>query len=135
VGRPPKLTAEVTDLIASSLSRGIPVRWACGLAGIHHSTYYAWVARGEEWLDHKPVPKAEQPYVKFSDTMRRARAEGLARPAFLLHELMNAKGIDPAVQLRALIFYLTHADREHWHPVQHAADIAEDVKVVLEWSD
>ena len=135
-GRPHKLTDKVQAHIASALRAGIPVRWACESAGITSTTYYAWKAQGEEWLDvaTSKVPQAQRKYVQFSDTMRQARAEGLALPAGELYKLITSGTVDAAVRLRGLIFFLTHADRDHWHPVQHAEGIGdEDVEVVLTW--
>ena len=136
MARPHKLTDQLQDRIANSLRAGIPVRWACEAAGISTTIYYAWKAQGEEWLDvaTSKVPQGQRRYVQFSDTMRQARAEGLALPAGQLYKLITSDTVDRAVQLRGLIFFLTHADREHWHPVQHADGVgAEDVEVVLSW--
>ncbi len=135
-GRQSKLTDQLQDRIASSLRAGIPVRWACEAAGISTTIYYSWKSQGEEWLDEptSKVPAGQRKFVLFSDTMRQARAEGLALPAGQLYKLITSDTVDRAVQLRGLIFFLTHADREHWHPVQHAEGVgAEDVEVVLSW--
>ena len=136
MARPHKLTDKLQERIAESLRAGIPVRWACEAAGITTTTYYAWKSQGEEWLDvaTSKVPQAQRKFVEFSDTMRTARANGLALPAAQLYKLITSDTMDPAVQLRGLIFFLTHADRENWHPVQHADAMgAEDVEVVLAW--
>lgn len=137
MGRPTKLDDATQQKIERALRAGVPVRWACEAAGIANRTYYDWLARGEEWLEEpvSKVPKAEQPYVEFLRRMRAARAEGLALPAAELYQLMTNRAVDPAVRLRALQFFLTHADRENWHPLSAAAaaQLEEDVVVELAW--
>lgn len=134
-GRPSIISAELTNTIATALRAAVPIRWACELAGISHVTYYDWLARGEEWLeaDREAVPETERPYWDFATAIRKARAEGLARPAAELYRLATDPSVDHGVRLRALQFLLTHADRDNWHPKQHAATSDEVVEVELAW--
>ena len=133
--RPPKLTPELQATIERALRAGVPVRWAAEAAGIHNSTYYAWLARGDEWMDHDDVPDDEAPYAEFSSAMRRARAEGLARPAVELYNLIMDGNVDASVRLQGLRFLLTHADRDNWHPLSAATAglLAEDTIIELAW--
>lgn len=136
VGAPTKLTPDTTDAITRALRAGVPVRWACEAAEIHYTTHYNWVAQGEEWLDTPPhqVPEDQRPYLEYSNAIRRARAEGLARPAAELYALIMDRTVDASVRLRGLQFLLTHADRDNWHPVQHGQGASdEDVVVELAW--
>ena len=43
-----KLTPEVSKKICEAIEKGHSIRGACGHAGIHESTYYAWYNRGQE---------------------------------------------------------------------------------------
>lgn len=71
LGRPTKLTAEVTQAIASWLKLGYFVEDAARMVGIHKSTLYRWLERGREDRD------AETPslYADFCDAMEKSRAE------------------------------------------------------------
>ncbi len=138
MGRPSKLTDETTRLVVQALRACVPIRHACEAAGIHYTTHYDWVAQGEEWLDRDPadVPDDVRPYVEYSHATRRARAEGLARAAAELYALIMDPSTEQPIRLRGLQFLLTHADRDNWHPVQHAQQLADDIRVEeLAWDN
>lgn len=134
-GRPSIISDEITNTLATALRACVPIRWACELAGISHVTYYDWLARGEEWTEAQDAdtPESEQPYRRFATTIRKARAEGLARPAAELYRLATDSSVDHNVRLRALTFLLTHADRDNWHPKQHESTVDDVVEVELAW--
>lgn len=129
----PLLQAEVVRF----LEFGLPVRWAAEAAGISHVTHYDWVARGTEWLDGEAdVPDTERPFVDYANAIRKATADGKARWGIELFKIAGDEKVPPAVRARVIMFYLTHADRENWHP-KHAAEPVEDTSDLIEvvWPD
>ncbi len=48
---PPKLTTQLTTKLVAELRKGHTIRAACGYAGLHHSTFYAWCKRGGEAME------------------------------------------------------------------------------------
>lgn len=66
MGRPSKLTAELTDEICESLALGAPVETAAEAAGIDHATLYRWIDRGI---------RGEEPYAALCEAVMRARAK------------------------------------------------------------
>jgi hypothetical protein len=58
-GRKSVWSQELQDDICSLLSAGLYIRTACGLAGLHYSTYYAWDKENNE----------------FSNAIKKARAQ------------------------------------------------------------
>lgn len=81
MGRPTKLTEEVQGAICRALEKAVPVETACEIAGITHTTYKNWRARGRRELERVEeghhncrVRKEEKPYVEFLAASTRARA-------------------------------------------------------------
>jgi hypothetical protein len=70
----------VREQVLRALHAGAYVEDAAKSAGIHPSTFYEWLARGEEHRkalaedDGYAVPKSEAPYVEFADAVEKARA-------------------------------------------------------------
>lgn len=66
--RPTKLTRERQESIAQMLEKGHSVKAACRCNGIHHSTFYDWLEKGDE--------QEEGLFADFSDRVTRARGAG-----------------------------------------------------------
>lgn len=135
-----KLTPELQERIIRALRAGVPIRWAAEAGGIHYTTFYDWQARGNEWLDGEAAdeecPETERPFRDFAYATRRAGAEAKARYAATLYEIAFNESFREEVRLRAIQFFLTHGDREHWHPVQHAQpEESDEITVELAWPD
>jgi hypothetical protein len=139
MARPTKLTEDLQAELASMLAAGVPRTWAAEAVGVHRATLREWEARGEEWMDAPlgQIPKQERPYVRFAAVIRRETAKGAARYAAELARLAFDRGVPEVVRLRAIQFWLTHADREHWHPAVPGGELAdgESVEVHMTWQD
>jgi len=68
MGRPTKLTPELTQLLSFALGEGATVEHACEYAGINPDTYYEWMKRGAA---------GEEGFSEFSETVTRARGRGI----------------------------------------------------------
>lgn len=66
-GRPTKLTSEVQQAICDALERGEVHVHAIEHGGIGETTYYEWLAKGEEGI---------KPYAEFREATTRAEARG-----------------------------------------------------------
>lgn len=86
-GQPPKIVQLVTvkgkrgkvtraDAIVHYLARGLYVEDAAALSGVHRSTAFDWIARGEEWLDveDEKIPENEVVYRDFAVAVENARS-------------------------------------------------------------
>ncbi|MBX3208424.1 MAG: hypothetical protein KF764_25485 [Labilithrix sp.] len=71
-GRPPLLTAELTERIVALVKQGLPIDLAAEATGIGRRTVLEWVQRGEGRDEERP---AEPIYVEFANRYRQARAE------------------------------------------------------------
>lgn len=134
-GRPSKLTPEVQEELKLLLRSGVPRTHAAEAVGIHRETLRSWTARGEEWLDADmdDIPESEQPYAQFAGMIRQETARGATRFAAELARIAFAENVPTQVRLRAIVYWLTHSDRENWHPQTAADDLSEDVVVELAW--
>jgi hypothetical protein len=74
-GRPSKLTPRLTRRLCDALRRGHPPRTACALAGVPHSTFYAWLERGKDDFESD----LDTPLARFAASVGRARAELIDR--------------------------------------------------------
>lgn len=81
--RPTKLTEELTARIAALLRNGNYIATACGVAGIHPDSYFAWRERGEADIE----AGVRSAFAEFAEATTRARAEGRA---LLLQEIRSA---------------------------------------------
>jgi transposase len=68
IGRPTKLTPELTEKICSGLRSGLYLKDAADLAGIHPSQVNRWIARGSE-------EGSEGPHAAFRAAIKKAEAE------------------------------------------------------------
>jgi hypothetical protein len=60
IGRPSKLNNKVRDKIVSAIRRGAYIETAAAVAGIHKTTFYDWLKRGNEILDYLDQATEEQ---------------------------------------------------------------------------
>ena len=68
-----KLTDEVRNIIIDAIEAGLSNKTAAALAGIHETTFYQWIQRGEG--THPTLAPAPR-YTNFSSDVKRARAIG-----------------------------------------------------------
>jgi hypothetical protein len=69
-GRPPKVTAEITQTVANAIAAGNYQRTAMQLAGISESAFYQWLEWGRE---------GREPYKEFAEAIEKAQAQAEAR--------------------------------------------------------
>jgi len=95
VGRQTKLDSKLQTRICGLLSKCVTVTDACGVVGIHKSTYYAWLARAEAEAQRletepegtEPYPD-ETPFLEFLDAVTRAEAKAKEVAAKTIHNAM-----------------------------------------------
>lgn len=131
MARPTIINSEVTAAICTMLRGGVPIRHAAQANGVSESSYHNWRERGRDAVENGTgLEPAEAPYVEFVELTDKARSEAVAAYAMKLRELALA-GDGQSVR-----FFLSHSDREHWHP-QTVGEVAVDgeIHVKLEWPD
>lgn len=67
-GRPPKLTDEIREQIATFIEVGVPAEVAARASGISPRTYYAWKSRADRG------GKNDAPYRRFVERIEQAQA-------------------------------------------------------------
>lgn len=91
MSRPTLLTEEVAGRIEQALANGAPQRDAAIYGGISESTFYNWMDRGQKARALSeagaPVPKTEQPYLEFLESVEAASARPVV---FASSKLMDA---------------------------------------------
>lgn len=140
MGRHSIISDEYRTEMERYLRAGVPIRWACEAVGISHVTHYDWIAKGDvaSLLSEEagePIPDDDVPFVEYANATRKATALGKTRPVLELMRLAYDEEADEAVRARILQFFLTHSDREHWHPAS-ASDKTSEIEetlVELEW--
>ena len=50
-GRDSMISKEIIDTVFKEISRGVPIEYACTIAGISRSTYYYWLKKGKKEPD------------------------------------------------------------------------------------
>jgi len=68
MGRPTKLTKEVTNRICLAIRAGNYAKVAAAMAGVSETTYY-------KWLDLSNKPNAKKEYKEFRESIEQAEAE------------------------------------------------------------
>ncbi|HHV62104.1 MAG TPA: hypothetical protein GXX51_05640 [Firmicutes bacterium] len=112
MGRPTRLTPEMADKIANLISTGNYDVVVCGLVGIHPSTYYNWLSKGE---------KAKSGiYREFFDKVKKAEA---AREAKWVKDIEG----DPSWQSKAWLLERRYPDR--WGRREVNVNMNQDVRV------
>lgn len=78
MGRPSKLTPALQERFVDHVRQGHYIETVCGVVGIHKSSYYLWMEKGEA---------GEQPYSDFYDAIKSAEsaAEAEALEGILTH--------------------------------------------------
>lgn len=61
VGKPFQISKEIVDKLFQEISRGVPIKHACTIAGISRSSYYAWSKKAEELPDD--IPEDDENYL------------------------------------------------------------------------
>lgn len=84
--------------IIKLLKTGTPIKTACGAVGIHVSTFYYWMNKGEN-------AKSGQ-YKEFYDEVEKAKAEFVARNVALIQKA----AVDGTWQASAWLLERTHPD-------------------------
>ncbi|MFJ4189409.1 hypothetical protein [Kitasatospora sp. NPDC089509] len=89
-GRRPALDPEVEKRLLDAVRAGVPVSDAAPMAGIHPSTVYRWLERGEQEQQRREAGlrarAGEQPFCEFRDRFTRARSEGKAQLVLLVRK-------------------------------------------------
>lgn len=95
-GRPTKLTKELQARIERAVASGNYIETAAQLNGVHKSTLYRWLKRGNEERerlernpDAEPDPQ-EAPYVEFCDVIQRALAHSEAADVAVIGQAARA---------------------------------------------
>lgn len=109
MGRTPKLTPAVQDLIIEVLEVGLPDYMAFGRAGISKGSFYGWLDRGKKAKEAKPVDEREERYINFLDEVTRARER--AEPDLAIEWIKIAK---EQRDWRAYRDYLARRFPERW---------------------
>lgn len=91
MGRPIKLTKELEKKITDVIRAGNYIETAAAFAGIHKSTLYDWLKRGEREKQrvhgtNRKISNKEQPFVDFSDAVEKALAEAEIRDVMRISE-------------------------------------------------
>ena len=90
MARPTKLNADTHKRIVSAIRAGNYIETAAAYAGIHKSTLYDWLKRGErekQRVAKNPryrIKKDEQQFVAFSDAVEKALAEAEVRDVAII---------------------------------------------------
>ena len=156
-GRPTALTENTRDTLLGYLIEGNSIEAACRLTGVHPSTFYNWMSRGEQAridLDqHGRIPEEEDRFREFFEAAHDARAQAEARAVGVVNKAMHGGFVtseEPLLDLdgqplrdddgkilykrtytapdgRLALAYLQRARPKDWS--QQAANIAAKVEV------
>lgn len=73
-GKPSSISKDVIDRLFQEISRGVPIKYACTIAGISRSSYYKWSKKAEELPDDLPEDDENYLYKYFE----KKKDEGIA---------------------------------------------------------
>jgi hypothetical protein len=79
VGRPSKLTPDTQALILNAVRCGAPNKVACAAAGVAADTMNGWLQKAKN-------PSSPKEYARFSESLARARQEGIAARLGIIHK-------------------------------------------------
>jgi len=85
-GRPTKLTPEVQQMMANAIRANAYPETAATLAGINRETFYEWLKRGAK--------EESGPYREFSNTIKKALAEGQLRDLAVIDKAANGYDVE-----------------------------------------
>lgn len=114
MGRPTKLTPQLTERIAMLIKGGAYPTKAAVAAGLSEASYFAYMARGraeqERMAEQSSTrPKAsERPYIDFLEAVEQASAE---IQAIMANKIVTAA---QAGDWKAALAYLERTNREEW---------------------
>jgi transposase len=110
MGRPSKLTPEVTKRLTEAIRAGNYYEAACGYAGIHYSTFRKWMQKGETAKSGK--------FKEFFDAVTRAEYEAEVRMVAQWQKQMPE-------DYRAIRDFLERRYPERWG---RRVDVKQDIK-------
>ena len=90
MGRPSKLTPEISKKICEAIQAGNYIETAAAYAGINKTTLYDWLKRGAREMERvnasktAKVKKSEAPYVDFSNAIEKAFAQSEVRDVTII---------------------------------------------------
>ena len=90
MGRPTKLTPELTVKICDMLRAGNYLETAAAYAGIDKATLHRWLKRGRAEMDRiasqgkGKIKRSEQPFVDFCNSVEKALSEGEVRDLIII---------------------------------------------------
>lgn len=113
----PKISKKVIDTLFQEISRGVPVKYACPIAGISRETYYSWQGKKVDESDEN-----YELYQEFREKTEEAKALAVASRVEKIR-------IDPSWQAAA--WWLERVDYEHFGKKQ-SIDANVDAKVKSE---
>lgn len=159
IGRPPKLTKELTVRICAAIREGNFQATAARLCGVPQSTYSSWKARGDEARAEvdagRPITPREKPFLEFLEAIEEARAIAEARKVEALSRIAEGREVKREVLLeedgdrkllaveyhrpdpRALEFFLKASFRDTWgkpEKVEHSGPGGGAIPVEVEVS-
>ena len=73
-GRKPAISKEIIDKLFQEISRGVPIKYACTIAGISRSSYYYWSKKAKKLPDDLPEDDENYLYKYFE----KRKEEGIA---------------------------------------------------------
>ncbi len=135
MARPTILTPELQAEVARMLRQGVPIAHAAQAAGCSETTYHAWHERGRNHAESDDCTgtnctHTDHPYTEFREVTREAKAKAVAQVSARLKEDINRGDV------KAITYYLSHADRDNWHPRSRTDSASEgEIEVKLEWPD
>ena len=104
-GKPSVISKEKIDKLFQEISRGVPIKYACTLAGIGRSTYYGWLDIAKELPDD--LPEDDEKYIyKY---LEKKKEEGMAMAVATRVEHIRT---DNSWQSSA--WWLERVDHEHF---------------------
>lgn len=123
MARPTKLTPELQAKIAGAIAAGNYQETACELAGIHPSTFYLWMARGEG---------GRKPYSEFFEAIKKAEA---AAEAKRIQQITKASDTD----WKAAAWYLERRYPDRWGrrdrvsaEIEHSGEVVKREEISIE---
>lgn len=115
-----KISEEVIEQIASSLSHGNYIESAAAYAGVSKKTLYTWMRRGREEIKRveqdarRKVQRSEELYVDFLNAVELAQAEAADRDLRVVSFAADYLG-----DWRAAAWRRERADPGHWGRHEH----------------
>ena len=123
MGRPSKLTPEVTKRLTEAIRAGNYYEAACGYAGIGYSTFRAWMVRGEKAKSGK--------YREFMEAIKKAEHEAEVRMVAMWQKHMPDNW-------QAIATFLERRHPDRWGrrkldvDMKYSGDVEVEIKLVDE---